>query len=92
MGKLYFSLNRIGVIVRVPLDVLSRACNAYNGEARRRPYRQVSGSTDYSQDNIRTEVYANADESIYLDRDLLHLIIQEHLEDINREKVILSVS
>ena len=68
-----------------------RACNAYNDGAKMRPYRQVSGSTGYySRDNIRTELYAKADdESIYLDRDLLQLIIQERLEDINREKVIL---
>ena len=88
---MYFSSKRIGIIVRAPLEVFYGACNAYNDGAKMRPYRQVSGSTDYSQDNIRTELYTNSNKKIYLDRELLHLIIQENLDNINQEKVILGI-
>ncbi|KAK2149799.1 hypothetical protein LSH36_436g04021, partial [Paralvinella palmiformis] len=77
--------NEIGIVVRAPLKLFFAACNGDNTAAKMRPYRQVSGSTDFSQDKMSAELYTDPDTRIYLDGNLLHLIIQERLDDINRE-------
>ena len=87
------STNRIGIVVGAPVKLFFEACNGDKTAAKTRPYWQVSGSTDFSQDKMSTELYAEADTTrIYLDGNLLHSIIQERLDDINRDKVILTTS